>query len=70
MKGSKMDDLYNYLTKESLIKIIKRLEADLQWEKEQNIKSRDKLIKMYEKRLDLYRNLDKNEVNNGTVERD
>ena len=64
-----MDDLYNYLTKESLIKIIKRLEADLQWEKEQNIKSRDKIINMYEKILDLYRNLDKNEVDNGTVER-
>lgn len=64
-----MEDLYEYLTKESLIKIIKRLEADLQWEKEQNIKSRDKLINMYEKRLDLYRNLDNNEVDNGTVER-
>ena len=64
------DELYNYLTKESLIKIIRQLEADLQWEKEQNIKSRDKLINMYEKRLDLYRNLDNNEVDNGTVERD
>lgn len=65
-----MDDLYNYLTKESLIKTIKELESDLQWEREQSIKSRDRLINMYEKRLDLYRNLDKNEVDNGTMERD
>ena len=65
-----MDDLYNYLTKESLIKIIKRLEADLEWEREQNRKSVDRLINMYEKRLDLYRELDNNEVDNGTVERD
>ena len=64
-----MDDLYEYLTKESLIKIIKRLEADLEWERELNRKSRDKIINMYEKRLDLYRNLDKNEADNGTVER-
>ena len=63
------DELYNYLTKESLIKKIKELESDLQWEREQNIKSRDKLINMYEKRLDLYRNLDNNEVDNGTMER-
>lgn len=65
-----MDDLYNYLTKESLIKIIKRLEADLEWEREQSRKSRDRLINMYEKRLDLYRNSDNNKVDNGTVERD
>lgn len=64
-----MEDLYEYLTKESLIKIIKRLEADLEWEKEQSRKSRDRIINMYEKRLDLYRNLDNNEVDNGTVER-
>ena len=64
-----MDDLYNYLTKESLIKIIKQLEADLEWEREQSRKSRDRIINMYEKRLDLYRNLDNNEVDNGTVER-
>ena len=56
-----MEDLYEYLTKESLIKIIKRLEADLEWEREQSRKSRDRIINMYEKRLDLYRNLDKNE---------
>ena len=65
-----MDDLYDYLTKESLIKIIRQREADLEWEREQNRKSVDRLINMYEKRLDLYRNLDKNEVDNGTVERD
>ena len=64
-----MDDLYNYLTKESLIKIIKRLEADLEWEREQSRKSRDRLINMYEKRLDLYRNSDNNKVDNGTVEK-
>ena len=65
-----MEDLYEYLTKESLIKIIKRLEADLEWEREQHKKSVDRLINMYEKRLDLYRDLDNNEVDNGTVERD
>ena len=65
-----MEDLYEYLTKESLIKIIRQLEADLEWEREQSRKSRDRIINMYEKRLDLYRNLDKNEVDNGTVERD
>ena len=65
-----MEDLYNYLTKESLIKIIRQREADLEWEREQSRKSVDRLINMYEKRLDLYRNLDKNEVDNGTMERD
>ena len=64
-----MDDLYNYLTKESLIKIIRQREADLEWEREQHKKSVDRLINMYEKRLDLYRNLDNNEVDNGTAKR-